>query len=75
MGVNTNNLLEDLEFILRCFEQSEICEDSFDFGPAYSLAVSDNKLAKTKLRRIIRKVKLNIEYGEIGNNEKLIQKD
>lgn len=64
-----NTLLEDLNFILRCLEQSEICEDSFDFGPSYSLAVADHKLAKTKLRRIIRKVKLNIEYGKLGNND------
>ena len=62
-------LLEDLKFILRCLEQSEINADSIDFGPSYGLAVADHKLAKTKLRRIIKKVELNIEYGKLGDND------
>lgn len=52
--------LEDLEFIKEVLDELSVDEHNYEFGPSYELAKSRKQLAETKIRRLIRAIKLDI---------------
>lgn len=50
--------IEDLNFIKEVLDELSIDERNYDFGPSFSLAKDRLKLAKIKIKRLIRQEKL-----------------
>lgn len=57
--IKRENIIDDLELIKNVLDDVSVVPENFDFGPSYGLAVDRHRLARIKIKRLLRQERLN----------------